>query len=480
MGDNGDSRKKSKRIFPNIFSNFNRKSKSFSHGVAKKIMEKNSSPIKRTLTIDSTVVHNEQDDDNETVVSEFEALSKREQYLSSTRLKLVRENYDQLTTATEIRSVNNLIKQKTYMNDKMSSRNKSLKQMLRRSVDRTRFSRSSRRLNKKMSRRFDNTFGRLERIGSGEDNSDKEEGNKVNKSQNLGIKAKKAMLIKEKLDNLEKEEQEKAENVLIEGKIEQLKLSGMGKIWKKRYGVLTPIGLFYYDSKDDYEMKSEAVKNLKFGDLVAKNGEICSLIVGHKAYSKFDRSYIFSLHTEREQFYFAVRKNVALGKWQRQLNKAFKAFLFNRGKEAAVRNMLRSTWVSPIQWTNLQSALKDPKRENVAEVTVTIKDSLLHYLEDLVLKRVNLRRKQVAFLAWKTMYQMERKGVKNEQIFAVLHRHSLVNFQLDVNETQLNGAANKRVSFKRMPKGTSNRRLKNKQKSKGFIQKKDTLDLDLV
>lgn len=444
-----NKKKKTRSVrFKNLIANIPRLNRSLAKG-------KNPA-IRRSETLDSTVVHKDKNEDT-TVASAGEgSLSEKDNLKHRSYLTRVKKNYEILAKESKTRSVNSFVNQKKYMDEKMTGSTTQLRKVLRRSVQRARYSRSLRKGVEVNPDRFKNTFG-IETVF-----------NSAEEPETVSNNAVLAVEMKSRIQQIEKEKAARADELLVEGNLEQLKISGIGKTWKGRYGVLKAEGLAYFDSKHDFQVKAKPVGLLLFGDLITtREGKIAEIMPPTKAFRKLEKSFIFILRTEKERFHFSVRTNRGLGKWIAQMDKAFTGYLYHKGKETAIRESLENNWVPPEQWAELTRALGNPDKALVNEVKQTMKVSLLEYLDNHFINRMNLERKQLAFLAWKAYLGMIKKEQRNEQLYMIGRRHSLVNFQIE-NKDQMK-TNNKRVSFKRIPKDPSNRRLKQKQKSRGFI-----------
>ena len=178
------------------------------------------------------------------------------------------------------------------------------------------------------------------------------------------------------------------------------------RIWRQRYFVLRPEGVFYYETEQDYKAHPEKSRGrVLFCDLVCPSGKAADE-VPRFMYIMLNRPHVFCLHTEDRTFVVSTPSKDSLKSWVAAVKLAFNKFMSSQAQKSA---LMDAVWVvgSPEIWnvanklTNNNASLEAV----LAELLTMLHDQFADEVWDMRLLYV----KRKAFEAWRTKTHYNRK-----------------------------------------------------------------------
>ena len=167
-------------------------------------------------------------------------------------------------------------------------------------------------------------------------------------------------------------------------------------VWKSRFFVLLPDGLFYYDDEETFKQGKPSRGRVLFSDLQCVSGQAADL-APRFMFLLLGRQHVFVIHKEDSTYVMAASSKDSLKAWIAAINAAYDAYVATQARRAAV---LETAWLAGSNdvWgiverlqsnkANLDQALS----EIVLLMDNTFEDEVLALRENYVLRR--------AFTVW--------------------------------------------------------------------------------
>jgi len=109
------------------------------------------------------------------------------------------------------------------------------------------------------------------------------------------------------------------------------KRGGRIKTWKRRYMVITTVGIVYFKAPEDQYMGAEAQGSIEFAEMTAVAGVVANAVPTVMT----GKPNSFGVHTENRTYYISAASPEERGKWIRAISDGYSAFIDRKnGKNA--------------------------------------------------------------------------------------------------------------------------------------------------